>query len=122
MDFGLARDATAARITDSGLIVGTLTYIGPERLSGQEPDVRSDIYALGAVLYEMVTGVLPFRGDSATAVIDAILNRQPVPPLRLNPDVPEGLDHVIAKALEKDPALRYQGAAEMKADLKRLLR
>ncbi len=132
LDFGIAklasgRDAGAelweqVTITSRGTTVGTVAYMSPEQARGETVDARSDLFSLGVVLYEMVTGLLPFRGSNSTEMTDGILNRQPVPPVRLNPDVPEELEHIIVKALEKDPALRYQGAAEMKADLKRLLR
>ncbi len=138
LDFGLAKpapgrgtqaapgeDATATRaldVTSPGTTIGTVSYMSPEQARGGAVDARSDLFSLGVVLYEMATGALPFRGGSTTDTIDGILNRQPASPVRLNPDVSEELEHVIFKALEKDPAMRYQVAAEMKADLKRLLR
>ncbi len=135
MDFGLAKrgrgetadDSQATRapgedITSAGMTVGTVSYMAPEQARGGAPDARSDLFSFGIVLYEMATGHLPYRGNSPTETIDSILNRQPVPAVRFNPDVTEGLEAVITKALEKDPALRYQSAAEMKADLRRLLR
>jgi Tol biopolymer transport system component len=138
LDFGLAKVARAARptsgdsqtiadsanldLTNPGTAVGTVAYMSPEQLRGQELDGRTDLFSFGVVLYEMATGVLPFRGETSAVITDSILNRVPTGAAKLNTRLPIKLEETINKALEKDPDLRCQSAAEMRADLKRLKR
>jgi eukaryotic-like serine/threonine-protein kinase len=137
LDFGLAKLTPAGgavnvsemptageleQLTRPGTAVGTISYMSPEQVRGEELDGRTDLFSFGAVLYEMVTGVQPFRGETLGVIAQAILDRGPVAPVRLNPDLPAKLEEVVNKALEKDRKLRYQSAADIRADLQRLRR
>jgi serine/threonine protein kinase len=115
-------DTTAERLTGAGSTLGTIAYMSPEQVRAEELDPRTDLFSFGVVLYEMATGAPPFQADSTGLIFDAILNRAPVPPGQLNHDMPVDLQRVIQRALEKDPARRYQTAAAVRDDLKRLTR
>jgi eukaryotic-like serine/threonine-protein kinase len=138
LDFGLAKiaaanpaisadsqtmaDAAQLNLTSPGTALGTVAYMSPEQVRGKDLDGRTDLFSFGVVLYEMATGTLPFRGETPGVITEAILNRSAVSPVRLNPDLPVEIERIVQKLLEKDIELRYQGAAEVRADLKRLKR
>jgi serine/threonine protein kinase/tetratricopeptide (TPR) repeat protein len=139
LDFGLAKVAASGRsssdanlldtmaidsshLTSPGTSLGTVAYMSPEQARGKELDARTDLFSFGVVLYEMATGQLPFRGDTSALIFDAIMNRAPVPAVRLNPEIPEKFDGILQKALDKDRNLRYQSSADMRTDMLRLKR
>jgi serine/threonine protein kinase len=141
LDFGLAKVAAgplpvlppggasmatlavdAAHLTSPGSAVGTVAYMSPEQARGEELDARTDLFSFGAVLYEMATGRQPFTGNTSAIIFDAILNKPPTAPVRINPDLPAQLESVINKCLEKDRSLRYQTASDLRADLQRFKR
>src|SRR5918996_304265 len=121
MDFGIARAASEDTLTQTGTVLGTAAYLSPEQAQGLPVDARSDLYSLGCVLYEMTTGRPPFSGDSPVAIAYKHVKDDPVAPSRINPDVPSDLEAVILKSMAKNPANRYQSAAELRQDLGRLM-
>ena len=121
MDFGIARTTGGSAMTQTGTIMGTAQYISPEQAQGRSADPRSDLYSLGVVLYEMLTGKVPFDGDNPVSIAYKHVREDPLPPSMVNPDVSPGLEAVVMKALAKNPENRYQSAVEMRSDLERCL-